>query len=128
VPAETIVGHGEPTQLRVHVRAACDVRDVFLPLLEDLLALRFTGEATHTEGCAEVIEDKQRVRHRSSERQIVAVLVMVVPRVVRQAELAEQLYAATEVFARVLAFESAPRNAERSRIGVARARVTDAAQ
>ena len=83
VPPESVVRHRQPSQLGDDVVAACDLRDVALPIVEDRVALRRV--AADADRRAEMIEDHHRVGDCAREREELAVLVVVVPGVVRQA-------------------------------------------
>ena len=94
MPPEAVVGHRQPAELGDDVLAAGDVGDVALPVLEDLVAS--IGVASDADRRAEVVEDHQRVGNRAREREELAVLVVVVPRVVGEAARAEPRDAGAE--------------------------------
>ncbi len=94
VPAEAVVGHRQAAELGDDVVAAGDLRDVALPFLEHRVA---PGRvAADTDRGAKVVEHHQGVRHRLRQGEELAVLVVVVPRVVREAARTEPLHTRTE--------------------------------
>ena len=100
VPAESVVGHRQATDLGNDVLARCDGADVVLPSLEDFVALAFI--LADPTGCAEVVEDHRGSRNGLGKLEELVVLVVVVPRVVGESALTESVDAGPERLVRVL--------------------------
>jgi len=126
VESETIVRHRQTTDLGDHVVALCDLVDVNLPLVEDLLAS--LGVDTDAERRAEVVEHQHRVGHRARQRREFTVLVVVVPGVVDQRPSPESGHARAKRWVAVLAFGGATGNHQRLGVRIACSRVADPAQ
>ena len=112
MPAPAIVWHGKPTQFGHHVRAMGQVGHVVLPLLEYLFAL--VGIGADTDGRPEMVEHHGRIRHRLHQVEIVPVLVVIVPCVIGQVVLAQQLHAPAKIFIRIETLRRPAWNAQRS--------------